>query len=380
MAYGQMPVGLHVAALRAGSALILASPVAFTIWARHSALHADPTNAASSWLNSRRAARAVRLVVVVLWWMAWDLQNTDFFASPAQLLVFSLPPILSVGIAQSLAYFSSRRILRLKWRFSDIARLTFWSTVSPTAALLGAAIGAEATYRGWWQGSFLLALSGIVAFAGSVRLRSAEGLQLRPLRFGKLHGRAFLLSKKMSVKLEKVYIVPAGKGHLTNAYGLGRGIALTDNYGEFTNKSQLDFVIGHELVHVKQRHGRKKLGIVLALFLLLTLISFNLPPSLWRFRALVDLLFLLAPLLTLYFVSRRFEYAADRGSVEFTADPAAAIQALANLHRMTDTPIDCGRIVELFQTHPGLLRRAAAIASVCNLPSDRVEEILGRSR
>jgi Zn-dependent protease with chaperone function len=184
----------------------------------------------------------------------------------------------------------------------------------------------------------------------------------------------------MSVQIEKVYIVPAGKGHLTNAYGLGRGIALTDNYGEFTNKSQLDFVIGHELIHVKQHHGRKRLGIVLALFLLLTLISFNLPPSLWRFRPLVDLLFLLAPSLTSYFVSRRFEYEADRGSVEFTADPAAAIQALANLHRMTDTPIDCGRIVELFQTHPALLHRVSAIASVCRVPSDRVEELLERSR
>jgi Zn-dependent protease with chaperone function len=290
------------------------------------------------------------------------------------------PPILSVGIAQSIAYSSSRRILQLKWRFSDIARLTFWSTVSPTVALLVAAIGAEAIYRGWWQGTFLLATSGIVAFAGSVRLRSAEGFQLRPLRFGKLHGRAFLLSKKMSVKIEKVYIVPAGKGHLTNAYGLGRSIALTDNYGEFTNKAQLDFVIGHELIHVKHQHARKKLGIALTLFLLLTLISFDLPPPLWRFRALVNLLFLLAPLLTLYFVSRRFEYAADRGSVEFTAAPEAAIQALANLHRMTDTPIHCGRIVELFQTHPGFLRRAAAIASVCGITSDRVEEILGPSR
>lgn len=380
MAHGPMPIALSVAALRAGSALILASPIASTIWARYSALHADPTTAAQSWLSSRRTARAVRLIVIVLWWMAWDLQNADFFASPTQLLLFSLPPILSVGIAQSIAYFTSRRVLRLKWRPSDIVRLTFWSTASPTAALLGAAIGAEAIYRGWWQGSFVLALSGVVAFAGSVRLRSAEGLQFRPLRFGKLHGRAFLLSRKMSVQIEKVYIVPAGKGHLTNAYGLGRGIALTDNYGEFTNKSQLDFVIGHELIHVKQHHGRKKLGIVLALFLLLTLISFNLPPSLWRFRPLVDLLFLLAPSLTSYFVSRRFEYEADRGSVEFTADPAAAIQALANLHRMTDTPIDCGRIVELFQTHPALLHRVSAIASVCRVPSDRVEELLERSR
>ena len=375
-----MPVELKVAVLRAGSALILISPAAFTLWARYSALKEDSTNAASSWLNSRRAARAIRLIVVALWWMASDLQNTDFFASPSQLLSFWLPPILSVGISQSIAYSSSRDILRLKRRFSNIARLTFWSTVSSTAALLGVATGAEAIYRGWWQGTLLLAVSGIVAFAGSVRLRSAEGLQLRPLRFGKLHGRAFQLSRKMSIKVERVYIVPAGKGHLTNAYGLWRGIALTDNYGEFTNKSQLDFVIGHELIHVKQRHSLKQLGVVLTLFSFLTLVSFNLPPLVWRFRVFVDLLFLLVPLLTVYFVSRRFEYAADRGSVEFTCDPESAIHALANLCRLTGTPIDCGRIVELFQTHPALSRRIAAIASLGSVRSDRVDEILGRSR
>jgi Zn-dependent protease with chaperone function len=184
----------------------------------------------------------------------------------------------------------------------------------------------------------------------------------------------------MSVKIENVYIVPAGKGHLTNAYGLWRGIALTDNYGEFTNKSQLDFVIGHELMHVKQRHGRKQVGIALALFLFLTLVSFNLPPLLWRFRAIVDVFFLFVPTLTLYFVSRKFEYAADRSSVEFTSDPESAIRALANLQRVTGTPVDCGRIVELFQTHPALSRRAAAIASLGSVPSGRVEEILGRSR
>src|SRR5207302_7955635 len=102
----------------------------------------------------------------------WDLQNADFFASPSQLLLFWIPPIVSVGISQSIAYSSSRDILRVKWRFSNIVRLTFWSTVSPTAALLGIATGAEAIYRGWWQGTVFLAVSGVVAFAGSVRLRS----------------------------------------------------------------------------------------------------------------------------------------------------------------------------------------------------------------
>jgi hypothetical protein len=152
MAYLQMSVELKVAALRAGFALILISPVAFILLARFSALQAGPTNAANLWLNSRRAARAMRLIVVALWWMAWDLHNRSFFGSPSELLLFLIPPMVSVAISQSIAYSSSRDILRLKWRFSDIARLAFWSTVSPTAALLGVATGAEAIYEDGGRG------------------------------------------------------------------------------------------------------------------------------------------------------------------------------------------------------------------------------------
>ncbi|MFZ0420172.1 MAG: M48 family metalloprotease [Candidatus Sulfotelmatobacter sp.] len=235
---------------------------------------------------------------------------------------------------------------------------------------LGIATGAEAIYSGLWQGALLLAVSGVIAMVAGRRLRSAEGLRLRPLRSGKLHGRAFQLAKKMSVSLQKVYIVPAGRGHLTNAYGMPGGIALTDNYGDFANGGQLDFIIGHELTHVKRRHGLKQIGFTLLLYALFTIIFFRLPPLAWGFRAVIDLMFLLLPVLGLYSVSRRFEYSADRGAVEFTANPAAAIEALENLYRATGTA-EQGRISELFQTHPTLSRRVAAIASLGKVSPDR---------
>ena len=51
----------------------------------------------------------------------------------------------------------------------------------------------------------------------------------------------------MGVTIRRVYIVPAGKGLLTNAYGLSNAIALTDSLGQYLTKTQIDYVMAHEL-------------------------------------------------------------------------------------------------------------------------------------
>src|ERR1700676_908355 len=90
----------NVATTPAFAASILLSPIVFTLWARYRTLRRDAVEAAEAWLNSRRMARALRLMVVALWWAAWDLQNPDFFASPSELLFFWSLPLLSIGISQ----------------------------------------------------------------------------------------------------------------------------------------------------------------------------------------------------------------------------------------------------------------------------------------
>ena len=63
----------------------------------------------------------------------------------------------------------------------------------------------------------------------------------------------------------------------------------TDNYGKFLSGPELDFVIGHELGHVKAQHGRKKLLIVGTVFAGIALACFFLPPILIPFRPLLDI-------------------------------------------------------------------------------------------
>lgn len=80
-----------------------------------------------------------------------------------------------------------------------------------------------------------------------------------------------------------------------------------------------------------------------------------------------------APILTFYFFSRRFEYAADKISVEFTRDGKAAIRALENLYSFTQAPTRCNRIAELFMTHPSLVHRVAALGGGGRMPEGPVK-------
>src|SRR5207247_5405728 len=101
--------------------------------------------------------------------------------------------------------------------------------------------------------------------------------------------RAFVIAKHMTTTLKRVYVVPAGRGDLTNAYGFWQGVALTDNYGKFLNRTQLDFVIGHELSHVKHGHGHKRLVIMVSIYSTMALLCFIMPSVLFRFRPLIDI-------------------------------------------------------------------------------------------
>lgn len=176
-----------------------------------------------------------------------------------------------------------------------------------------------------------------------------------------------------------MYVVPAGRGHLTNAYGAPHTIAVTDNYGKFLKGAELDFVIGHELGHAKAKHGRKTLLVTAVVIADIALASFVMSPFLLQFRPFLDILIVFVPILTFYSLSRRFEYAADAAGVELTRDPEAAIHALVNLHRFTEAPMHCDKLTELFMTHPALTRRASAIGAKGGISPDRTREATGEN-
>jgi Zn-dependent protease with chaperone function len=154
---------------------------------------------------------------------------------------------------------------------------------------------------------------------------------------------------------------------------------VTDNYGKVLTSAQLDFVIGHELEHAEEKNGRKKLPVTAAVIAGIALASFVMSPFLFPFRPLFDVLVVFAPILTFYFLSRRFECAADAAGVELTRDPETAIHILVNLHRITDAPTQCDKLAELFMTQPALTRPARAIGEKGGISPDRTREAIGEN-
>jgi Zn-dependent protease with chaperone function len=353
------------------SVAILLVPLV-SMFARYASLRGQGQDRATGWLRHRRSNREVLLITLIAWCAIWELPVVA--AMPR--VLFWAAPILSTAFLEGVSYWGDRTILTRTWTATDILRLACSSTVAPPIALLMLAAGFHAILEGPWVRTFWFVGAAIAAVVGPIQLRAAQGIKLRRVKSGTLYNRAFRLARKVGVKLERVYVVPPGRGHLTNAFGLWRGVALTDNFGEYLSGPQLDFVIGHELAHVKGKHTRKEFSVILLLAVVLVLLSSGLSHVAAAFRPICLLIVLFVPLLAIYCLSRYFEYSCDREAIGFTNDPESGLHALVNLYRMTGAPVKCGRLVELFMTHPSLTNRLEAITRAGEIPVSRVSAIL----
>jgi Zn-dependent protease with chaperone function len=341
---------------------------------------------ASRWITYRRWIRIILLAAIAAWWAGSDSDRGAGFIAKlplhlswlgpisANAVLFWGVPIAGAGVIHLGCYWFDKLCLGRRWTLADLIRLAFWQTLSPTIALLLVAAGFDAIYERRLTGLLWLVAAAILALVGMVGLRSAEGMKLQPVKGGDLYKRAFALATVTKTPLARVCVVPAGRGQLTNAYGSWRTIAVTDNYGKFLTMAELEFVIGHELAHVRSRHGPKKMLMLAITFSGMALTSFILAPFLSSSRPIVDVAVVFIPTLTFYFLSRHFEYAADAAGVALTRDPETAVRALVNLHRITEAPTHYDKLSELFMTHPALVRRAQAIREKGQIPQHRVAE------
>src|SRR5580692_1193686 len=369
-----------------GSILLL--PIILTCCFGWAASHFQ-TGQTKTWSVYRGFGRFILAATIAGWWVTWDLGVRSalpaalvrkslgtFESSTAETILFWVPPIVSLGIFLILCYIVDRKLLRQRWSFTQLLWRAWWRLVSFVIPLLMVAVGFRAIFDGRFVGIVWLGSAGIVSRIGTGFLRQAEGMKFNRLKSGELRNRALKMAKHMGVTIGRVYIVPAGKGHLTNAYGLSNAIGLTDSLGKYLTKTQMDYVMAHELAHAKLKHGRKHLLLVVAMFSILTLVSFRFSQHAMFLRPLVQVALIIVPLLAIYYSSRRFEYAADAEAVYFTGEPENAIRALTNLHRIHDVPARCDRFTELFMTHPSLTQRIEAIAKAGQIPAERLKVIL----
>lgn len=367
-------ITLHLESPVYGLFATLVLPIALTVWFRSCALRANELERPTKWIVYGQWLQVIYICTVAVWWSLWDFQRvpelartqllgmTSLDPALATLILFLVLPLGAVAIARLIAAAAGRTFFATKWTATDLVSVTFWGTASSTLVFLLVAIGFDAAYSRSWTGILWVIAAGFLRVVGMSRYRRAEGIIFRRVRSGEVYKRAFSLAKTMNVNLNRVHVVPTGRGHLTNAHGWPRSIAVTENYGKFLHGPELDFVIGHELSHGKELHGIKNLAVAPVVLCVLAPICCLLPATLVSFRPILDIVVTLLPILIARFISRRFEFAADAASIAFTKNPEAATQALVNLNRLIQAPTHRNEILELFATHPALNRRIEAIS------------------
>ncbi|HKN73923.1 MAG TPA: M48 family metallopeptidase, partial [Candidatus Acidoferrum sp.] len=364
-------------------------PIALTLFFWRHTLRARDADRRTVWADYRGFGRFILAATVAGWWIEWDFRGRSelppilarnwpgtFGTSSAEILLFWVPPVASLAVFLFSCYAIDRTFLKQRWSSFEMVRRTWWRLVSFVVPLQMVAAGFTAIFEGKISGTAWLLSAGVVSRIGTGFLRRAEGVKLNRLKSGELRNRAFKMAGQMGVTLQRVYMVPAGKGHLANAYGMSHAIGLTDSLGKYLTKAQMDYVIGHELAHVKLKHNRKHLFMVLGIFSTMTVLLFRFSRYALPLHALAQIAVIFVPLAVIYYFSREWEYSADRVAVEFTGAPEVAIRGLVNLHKVHEVPMQTAKFSEFFMTHPSLARRVAAIARIGQIPAQELSRIL----
>jgi Zn-dependent protease with chaperone function len=370
---------------------IVMMPLILALGARVFSLLHQPSERIGVWLRFLVFSRLIMAGTVAIWWTMWDsnllaevrasidARFADWFA-PAltEWLAFFIPPVVGLGLYLIFANIVSAVVLKQRLTLIDVLKLAWWRLVSFAVPLLLIAIAADGVLQGGLLGAIWIVVAGVCSIVGMVFYRRAEGFREHEVKASETRNRALAIAKRMGVKLQRVYVVPAGRGHLTNASAGGSSIFLTDNLGKQLDKREIDSVIAHELGHLISGHTRKKLLQTTAIYAMTTLLLFVFRRSLRQIRPMLEVLVIFAPLAVFYFLSRKHEFEADRREVEFTGDPETAIRALAGIYALSAAPIRYSRFAEILSTHPSFERRARAMARWGEMPAERVSEILRR--
>jgi Zn-dependent protease with chaperone function len=416
LAYGFRRTDLYRGfAILAGFLLI---PVMLTLWMRRRALASEGDAAAASWFGYFKTLNWVLTGAMLLWitsglgarrvlqdWVAGQDLST-WSAAAADVLVVVGPAffIYLVCIALSFPVYARLRGGQLSRREFLLQQLV--------------AVGAQAVPLMLGLASLQiihqqLELSVALLILTVVMLQVFKILKLRVLKnypqaltTGELRDRIFALAARLGVTVTQVFVIPARKGQVANAYAARNKVVMfTDYLLEHLSKREVDAIAAHELAHLQHRHpGKRGLAFIAAIFLpsyftwLLTTLSSVvmfplsfLPGNAERVKLMLrfwagmnafnhwslrDFVLVMLGLTGFYFLSRRFENVADAAAVRLTGDPEAQITGLLKVNRLNRTPIQWGKASESWLTHPSTVRRVERIAAAGGMAPERLHQIL----
>ncbi|HKF25755.1 MAG TPA: M48 family metalloprotease, partial [Candidatus Acidoferrum sp.] len=343
--------------------------------------------------SSFRFLRYLTLGTIAFWWVLTDLVGLKQAAwrlwletmpewTPAGravfLVCFWIPPMAVLILCQALFEPVYLRIREIHWSKGELATRAALGLGASLVPLLFVVGGVLELTSGADFKDFALCFALAAAFLLLANRALRKQLELTPnaLTTGELRDRAFQLAGRIGVKLRQIYLLPPGKSRMANAFARsGNNILFSEILLANLSKREVDAVVAHELSHLKKDHPRHLGSALMGGLALVAAPYFLLAPS-PAWQPLFDILFVAVPLLTFYFVARRFEYAADAGSIKATGDPAAMITALVKTHHLNFMPLEWSKWSEKGMTHPSTVRRARAIGRAAEISDERVNQLL----
>jgi Zn-dependent protease with chaperone function len=383
----------HLARIAAILGFLLLIPIALTIWFRHRARSVPEDLKPTVIFAYRRFITWTALGGALIWWTALDLLHADnladFIASTANSgdsdLTTSLPWIL-LWLPPLIVYFlcltlsspihSLRGVTRTQ---SQAIRQSFWNVARFALPIPLFILGVGELFTAPRVGVLLFGAAILAGRLVQRKLAASVGMELHAVTSGELRDRAFAIAQKAKAKLNQLYVLPAERMRMANAFAhVASNIFLTDYLLKNLSKREVDAVIGHEVAHLQKKHIRTRLLIVFGVVAALTV------ATAWS-EQWIPPAFPTGPvgfgfvLLLMFFVSRRNEFAADAGAVKLTGEAEAMITSLARISRLNTMPIHWGKLDEKILTHPSTLRRIRHLARIGGIPETRIPELLNQA-
>jgi Zn-dependent protease with chaperone function len=233
--------------------------------------------------------------------------------------------------------------------------------------MLLTAVSFDALFERNYLGFLGVAVAFLIRWLANSAIRTQTYGRPRIVKSGDLYKRACVVAKKAGIDLKAICVMPAGHGRIINAHAGKYVIAVSETYAQWLKGQELDFVIAHELSHVRRQDWKTKLQISTGFPAGLAVACFAYHPSSLLSLSAVRFVIVILPIVVNNLVSQQIEFQADCEALKFVPSPETAIQALARLHRATGAPITLNWITEPFQSHPAFSRRVASIASVSGM-------------
>jgi STE24 endopeptidase len=329
----------------------------------------------------------VALGAVLLAALAWTSLGHWVFSpleslspAPAAALYAALVTVLSGVVGTPLAFWRGWQRER-EWGFSTQSAGAWFAdrskglavSVVLAVAVWAAAVALARALPGWWVVPAAVALALAVLLLSFVAPVVLEPIfnRFRPLADETLAARLRELAERAGVPVQSVLVADASRRTTkVNAYvsGIGRTrrVVLFDTLLTAADPVEVEVVVAHELGHRREGHVAKltvlaMAGAVVAVLVLWAVLGTRMADPRTLPEALLVLLVLellaLAPGAAL---SRRFERAADRCSLDLTEDAAAFARTHLELARRNLSDLEPPRLAYLLLfSHPTAPERLA---------------------